>query len=64
MVVNKKYLGVSSDIVYRGVDKHSMPAHRMDRLWKFKKDQFDAWVEAGGSSADSSKKDAGKDSKK
>jgi len=25
-----------------------MPAHRMGRLWKFKKDQVDAWVEAGG----------------
>jgi hypothetical protein len=33
-------------------------------LWKFKKDQVDAWVEAGGASADSSKEDVGKDSKK
>ncbi|HSN22967.1 MAG TPA: excisionase family DNA-binding protein, partial [Methylomicrobium sp.] len=30
------------------IDKHAMPAHRMGRLWKFKKDQVDAWVEAGG----------------
>uniref|UniRef100_UPI00356655A4 helix-turn-helix domain-containing protein n=1 Tax=Desulfosarcina sp. TaxID=2027861 RepID=UPI00356655A4 len=43
-----KYLGVSSDTVYRWIDKHAMPAHRMGRLWKFKKDQVDAWVEAGG----------------
>lgn len=42
------YLGVSSDTVYRWIDKYSMPAHRMGRLWKFKKDQVDAWVEAGG----------------
>jgi len=34
-----KYLGVSSDTVYRWIDKHAMPAHRMGRLWKFKKDQ-------------------------
>ncbi|WP_419620970.1 excisionase family DNA-binding protein, partial [Thiolapillus sp.] len=27
---------------------HSMPAHRMGRLWKFKKDDVDAWVKAGG----------------
>jgi excisionase family DNA binding protein len=43
-----KYLGVSKDTVYRWIDKHSMPAHRMGRLWKFKKTQVDAWVEAGG----------------
>jgi len=28
-----KYLGVSSDTVYRWIDKHAMPAHRMGRLW-------------------------------
>jgi len=32
-----KYLGVSSDTVYRWIDKHKMPAHRMGRLWKFKR---------------------------
>jgi hypothetical protein len=25
-----------------------MPAHRVGRLWKFKKEQINAWVEAGG----------------
>lgn len=39
-----KYLGVSSDTVYRWIDKHDMPAHRMGRLWKFKKKQVDSWV--------------------
>lgn len=43
-----EHLGVSSDTVYKWIDKHAMPAHRMGRLWKFKKDQVDAWVEAGG----------------
>lgn len=43
-----KYLGVSNDTVYKWIDKHDMPAHRMGRLWKFKKEQVDAWVEAGG----------------
>ena len=41
-----KYLGVSSDTVYRWIDKHTMPAHRMGRLWKFKKDEVDEWVKA------------------
>jgi excisionase family DNA binding protein len=45
-----KYLGISSDTVYRWIDKHDMPAHRMGRLWKLKKEQVDAWIEAGGAS--------------
>ena len=36
-----KHLGVSSDTVYKWMDKHDMPAHRMGRLWKFKKDGVD-----------------------
>jgi len=43
-----KYLGVSNDTVYKWIYKHGMPAHRMGRLWKFKKDEVDAWVKAGG----------------
>lgn len=43
-----KYLGVSSDTVYRWIERFSMPAHRMGRLWKFKKDEVDEWVKAGG----------------
>ena len=50
-----QYLGVSSDTIYRWIDKQAMPAHRMGRLWKFKKDQVDAWIEAGGA-ADRNKK--------
>jgi excisionase family DNA binding protein len=50
-----EHLGVSSDTVYKWIDTHEMPAHRMGRLWKFKKDQVDAWVE-GGSAADRNKK--------
>jgi len=51
-----KLLGVSSDTVYRWIDKHAMLVQRMGRLWKFKKDQVDAWVEAGGV-ADKTEKD-------
>jgi hypothetical protein len=28
-----------------------MLGHRMGRLWKFKKDEVDAWVKAGGAAA-------------
>ena len=43
-----KHLGVSSDTVYRWIVKQGMPAHRVGRLWKFKKEQVDAWIETGG----------------
>ena len=39
-------LGVSNDTVYKWIDKEGKLA--MDRLWKFKKDEVDAWVKAGG----------------
>jgi excisionase family DNA binding protein len=45
-----EYLGVSSDTVYKLIKKHAMPAHRMGRLWKFKKDDVDIWIKAGGAS--------------
>nr|MBF0223741.1 helix-turn-helix domain-containing protein [Desulfobulbaceae bacterium] len=50
------YLGVRRDTVYRWIDRHSMPAHKIGRLWKFKKEQIDAWVEDGGA-AEHIKKD-------
>jgi len=43
-----KYLGVSNDTVYKWINQRNMPAHRMGRLWKFKKDEVAAWVKAGG----------------
>ena len=27
-----------------------MPAHKIGRLWKFKKDEVDEWIKAGGAS--------------
>jgi excisionase family DNA binding protein len=47
-----KYLGVGKDTVYKWIDKHDMPAHRMGRLWKFKKEQVDKWIEAGGAASE------------
>jgi excisionase family DNA binding protein len=45
-----KYLGVSNDTVYRWIDKQMMPAHRVGRAWKFKKDEVDGWVRNRGAS--------------
>jgi excisionase family DNA binding protein len=43
-----EHLGVSKDTVYKWIEKYTMPAHRMGRLWKFKKTEVDTWVKAGG----------------
>lgn len=50
-----KHLGISNDTVYRWIDKHAMPAHRMGRFWKFKKAEVDDWVKAGGAAETPSK---------
>ena len=52
-----KYIGVSNDTVYRWIDKHRMPAQRMGRLWKFKKNEIDQWVKAGGASSHDQRSD-------
>ena len=43
-----RHLGVSADTVYRWVGTHSMPAHRVGRLWKFQIPEVDAWIRSGG----------------
>jgi excisionase family DNA binding protein len=48
------YLGVKRDTVYKWISERGMPAHKIGRLWKFKKDEVDGWVRNGG--ADSSDK--------
>ena len=46
-----KYLGVSKDTIYRWIDRQGMPAHRLGRLWKLKKNEVDDWVKAGGAAS-------------
>lgn len=49
-----RYLGVSRDTLYAWLSKQSMPAHRIGRLWKFKRAEVDAWVHDGGAAVVSS----------
>jgi excisionase family DNA binding protein len=53
-----EYLGVSKDTVYSWISTKGMPAHRLGRLWKFKRDEVDGWVKAGGAAA---RRDSGPD---
>jgi len=39
-----EHLGVTRDSVYRWIEKRGLPAHKLGKLWKFKKDEVDAWV--------------------
>ena len=43
-----EYLGIKRDTVYKWISDKKMPAHRVGRFWKFKKEQIDRWVENGG----------------
>ncbi len=40
------YLGIKRDTVYKWIADKKMPAHRMGRLWKFRKDEVDGWVKS------------------
>ncbi len=43
-----EYLGVSRDTVYAWLSGKGLPGHRVGRLWKFKCEEVDNWVRAGG----------------
>jgi len=42
------YLGIKRDTVYKWIDVKQMPAHRLGRLWKFRREEVDEWVKSGG----------------
>lgn len=43
-----KYLNVSSETIYKWIENHGMPGHRVGRRWMFKQDEVDQWVRSGG----------------
>ena len=42
------YLGIKRDTVYKWISEKGMPAHRMGRLWKLRREEVDEWVRSGG----------------
>jgi len=42
------YLGIKRDTVYKWIADKQMPAHKIGRLWKFRKEEIDEWVKSGG----------------
>lgn len=43
------YLGVNKDTIRSWIKKTDIPAHKMGKLWKFKKTELDEWVKSGKS---------------
>ena len=41
------HLGIKRETVYPWITNKNMPAHKVGRLWKFKKDEVDNWVRTG-----------------
>jgi len=48
------YLGIKRETIYKWLAEKNMPAHKVGRLGKFRKDEIDEWVRTG--EADSRKK--------
>ena len=44
-----EYRGVKSDTLYKWMYRKKMPAHKVGKLWKFRKEEIDQWVRSGGS---------------
>jgi excisionase family DNA binding protein len=45
------YLGIKRDTVYKWITRRNLPAHKVGRLWKFRKEEVDAWVRSGAAGA-------------
>lgn len=43
------YLGVKKETVRSWIKKTDIPAHKIGKLWKFKKSELDNWVKSGKS---------------
>ncbi len=43
------YLGVKRETIYKRIDNRNMPAHKIGRLWKCRKEEVDEWVINGKS---------------
>jgi excisionase family DNA binding protein len=41
------YLGIKPDTVCKWIVRQKMPAHEVGRLWKFRWEEIDHWVESG-----------------
>lgn len=52
-----EHLGVTKDSVYRWIERKGLPAHKVGKLWKFKKEEVDEWVRSGHAREDGEKEE-------
>lgn len=43
------YFGVNKDTIRNWIKKTNIPAHKIGKLWKFKRSELDYWVQSGES---------------
>jgi len=43
-----EHLGVAQITIYRWLESHKIPAHRVGRQWRFQLEEIDNWVRGGG----------------
>jgi excisionase family DNA binding protein len=48
------HLGVKRDTIYKWIDRKGLPAHKVGRLWKFRRPEVDTWVRSGRAARDNS----------
>ena len=46
------FLGVTKDSIRNWIKKTDIPAHKIGKLWKFKRSELDDWVKSGKSAID------------
>lgn len=44
-----EYMDVTKDTVRNWIKKTDIPAHKIGKLWKFKKSELDEWIKSGKS---------------
>jgi excisionase family DNA binding protein len=42
-----QHLSVKTFTIYKWLERKTMPAHKVGRLWRFKISEVDAWVSSG-----------------
>lgn len=47
-----EHLDVTKDSIRNWIKKTDIPAHKIGKLWKFKKSELDEWVKSGKSALD------------
>ena len=52
----KEYLDIKCDTAYKWISGKHMPAHKVGRLWKFRKEDIDEWMRSGGGQSDAKDK--------